>query len=347
MDKYDDDYNDYEEMKENLINSTEGDENGIKNLLNKWGILKFSEVLKYSKTQGSLYLTDLGNNESFKILFDALKDNKYIMELNLSYNTDIDFKSLSVLLKSNINIENLSLIGCNIGDYEMEYLYEGLKNNNSITSLDLNNNILNETSIIFLSKILKNNYYLRSLSIDDCNINDIYHLSEGLKFNTILMDLSIMRNPLGDKGMLYLSSMLKNNKFLQQIDISECNIGNKGMEYLFENLKFNNTISLLTIHDNNYDNKIWIFIMDCLKINNTLCYINMSSNPPYNKLEKILKSMVYNKLKYNEEYILNLRKIRSIENEELKMLPMYLNRSDVITNPNIIDEMNNFLANLE
>lgn len=346
MNRYDDD-DDYKEMKENLIDSMEGDENGIKNLFNKLGILKFSEVLKYSKTVGILYLDDLNNNESFTVLFDALKNNKYIIGLSLCYNKNIDFKSLSELLKSNINIEYLSLNDCNIGNYEMEYLYEGLKNNNSIISLNFDNNILNELGITFLSKFLKNNRYLRSLSIGNCNINDIYHLSEGLKFNKTLIDLNIMRNPLGDKGMLYLSSMLKNNKSLQEIDISECNIGNKGMEYLFENLKFNNTVSLLTIYGNNYDNKIQYFIMDCLKFNNALCFINMLSNPPYNKLERILKSMIYNKLKYNEEYNLNLRRIRSIENEELKMLPMYLNRSDVIKNPNIIDKMNDFLANLQ
>ena len=133
----------------------------------------FTEFLEQSSSLQVLNLCecdDLFEDEEFRIeivsqLFESLKKNKSLRELNLSDNILYEYDEQTNLLchyvRSNSPLKNLNLIGTGFKLHSLQLLYDSLKFNFNLTKIDLfEYDLLNSES--FLSTICKIGFILSS-----------------------------------------------------------------------------------------------------------------------------------------------------------------------------------------
>ena len=110
------------------------------------------------------YLNETSSIINFKILYEFLKTNKSITNLNLSYNDIIDINELCNSLKYNNSLIELNLSNNKINN--INYLFDILINNQSLTSLNIKENNLNINEYKKeLNVLLNNNIILTNLII--------------------------------------------------------------------------------------------------------------------------------------------------------------------------------------
>ena len=231
-----------------------------KNLLKKWGSKKFSEVLKTNLNLHILILEELDENIS-----NALKINKSVVELQIfgGYNIKT-YINLESMLKENKHILNLNLSEGNVYDKNIDFLINGLKFNNTIKILSLSNNIQYDSRVpifqkekeILIEKIielLKTNNSIISLEI---NFNGIYGYSfkplfEYLKYNTNIIYLILKNNRFNHNTTFDIIDMLKENHTIENI-IGYNNfdhLQHQGDEYDYKN-------TIVNLLDRNVKNSI-------------------------------------------------------------------------------------------
>ena len=144
-----------------------------------------------------------------------------------------------------------------------------------------------EEKMIVLSNALKINTELKEITLRKSFINDksVFHLSNSLSFLTWI-DFSF--NFIGDVGMKHLSSALKKNSSLKKINLSNNKIGDEGMKYLADSMKLNSSIDWIHITQNDIGNDGIKYFSDALKVNRTLKEVDLG----YNKIgEKNIKTI--------------------------------------------------------
>ena len=100
------------------------------------------------------------DSKSFIILIDFLKKNKVIEKLSFT-NIEKKFTNEEIhlfasMLKKKENLFSLKFSNCNLDDYQLEILLEGIQNNLKIYHLDLSSKIIK-----FIKKNLKREFVYR------------------------------------------------------------------------------------------------------------------------------------------------------------------------------------------
>ena len=90
----------------------------------------------------------------------------------------------------------------------------------------------------------------------DVRFNEIHqegasHLAEVLNSTSIVSELWLGGNPIGDKGLQSIFDALKLNRILKCLGVSNCGMTDTGVASLADALHTNNTLKGLYMHDNN------------------------------------------------------------------------------------------------
>ncbi|KAK9979090.1 hypothetical protein ABG768_012535 [Culter alburnus] len=168
------------------------------------------------------------------ILTSALKSNpSHLRELNLSRNKleITGVKHLCDVLKdSHCKLERLRLFSCDMTDEGCSALTSALKSNPShLRELDLSWNELGDSGVNNLSDLLMNpQFNLEKLHLYDCSITEeqCVILTSALKSNpSLLRELDLSWNKLGDSGLKHLCDVLKDSHCkLERLSLQCCDI---------------------------------------------------------------------------------------------------------------------------
>jgi Ran GTPase-activating protein (RanGAP) involved in mRNA processing and transport len=208
--------------------------------------------------------------EGVKIVSSFLKNNKTLLRLNLSRNSQSEFKSEGVQsilesLSSNHNIEfldfsymNLTGCGASVGQF--------LSSNKSLMILNL-----------------------RSVQL---NVVDFKNIFNGIKISKYIKELDISNNDMGgDKSLQYIADGIKENKSLFCLKIDKININNDNYDIIFDAIKQNKNITNYTVNYNSKINpKIMLnFFIKQMQIKNLEYEPYDKSNPEDQKKELTLE----------------------------------------------------------
>ncbi|KAL1251877.1 hypothetical protein QQF64_019673, partial [Cirrhinus molitorella] len=187
--------------------------------------------------------------EQCLILTSALKSNpSHLRELNLSRNKlgDSGVKNLSdLLMNPQFKLKKLHLSLCSITEKQCLILTSALKSNPShLRELNLSRNKLGDSGLKNLSDLLMNpQFKLEKLDLCNCSITEkqCLILTSALKANpSLLRELNLSRNKLGDSGVKNLSDLLMNPQFkLEKLNLCDCSITEKQCLILTSALKSN------------------------------------------------------------------------------------------------------------
>ena len=128
-------------------------------------LFTFLEAFEFINTVKILCLERINLDEkNSDILFTALSNVTELSELNLSNNSiSIGVATLDKVLKSNKNLNRISLNNCNINDKAFYFIVEILVENTSLFFIDLNRNKITDESGKGLGLILENNKTLKTI----------------------------------------------------------------------------------------------------------------------------------------------------------------------------------------
>jgi len=200
------------------------------------GALKVNIALTDLNLCGGSDLTDI------KELAEALKSNRSLSKLNLSYNKfgAAGGVALAGALKVNVALTNLVLFNCNLTD--IKELAEALKSNRSLSKLDLSGNAFGPAGVAALAGALKVNVALTDLNLGRCYLTDIKELADALKSNHFLSTLALERNKFGSAGGAALADALKTNATLEQVGIYGCEVETTTERQINEKLAHNKSL---------------------------------------------------------------------------------------------------------
>lgn len=192
-------------------------------------------------TDKRIRLLNLSQNfltlEGVKIISSFLKNNKTLKKLDLSRNSQIEFKAEGVknILESLISSENIEyldfsnmhLTGCG------EYIGKLLTINKSLESL-----------------------ILRNIKL---NVTDFKNIFENIKNNNTIKEIDISWNDMGgDKRLEYISNAIKENKSLTCLKMDKIDINNDNYQIIFDGIEQNKNINSYSV---NYNSNLKPIIM--------------------------------------------------------------------------------------
>lgn len=175
-------------------------------------------------------------NEGLQILAAGLQTNTTLKKLNLDKNSKASSSTTSTSpprtnsksnsLKSNISSSNLK---SNMNSTDVRSAPVSVKEGIQALSRALNNSAISSLSIVGSSK--------RQLK------QDIIPLLGSLAYNSVLTELNISGNQMGDEGVMELARALQVNKTLVKIELDNNSITTVGFVYLKNALYNNQTVS--------------------------------------------------------------------------------------------------------
>ena len=303
------------------------------------------------------------NSNCFKLLIDFLKNNNSLLSLTLK--SDYIFNELYDGLRYNNTLTELNFIGLNINDNFCNSLSNILKNNNNIYSLNFtNSNIFNFKNLI---DKLKNNLFLTNLNLCNTKLKneDLYELNKILKINSNITSLDLSNNNLSSNNdnedeLIYLIDILKSNSFLTNLNLSQVNLNGNCLNKLTDLLTNNSNLSSLNLSYNDFSHNNQIFMLsfiNSLKFNYSLTNLNLQhinlTNKCLIKLGKILKinsslislNISYNKLKTSNIngllfFINSLKSNNSLTSLNINYIN-YFNKNYQLINNSLINLLNN------
>lgn len=189
---------------------------------------------------------DLGFS-SLHAIIGAMKYNKTVISLNLSDNGFIkDVDVLRGMLRNNKTLRSLRLSETVfLTPIHWRWFFSEVTNNQTLQKLFLHKSI-EAMDYPFINNdifypVLANNQTLTVLHLGDCALEAIHceYLAKGLAQNRTLLDLTLNKNNIGDRGMAAIAAALKVNNTLQFIDVANNNCSMVGISRLVEALKVN------------------------------------------------------------------------------------------------------------
>ena len=143
-----------------------------------------------------------------------------------------------------------------------------------------------EYRINFVCNCLVQNDRLTSVKLSKMEITSesAKEVAKVIDRNTVLQDLDISQNLLGDDGMLIICDSLKNNETLQTLNISKNKITSKGAKEVADAFNEKCKLKNLNISDNNISATGIIAIIDN---NSSLQQLNVSNNNISEDIEKL------------------------------------------------------------
>ena len=153
---------------------------------------------------------------------------------------DLTFIEISILsdgLMNNQTLKSLSLWKNSIGDQGVQFLSNVLSSNKTVlTKVDLSSNEITDLGAEYLSQMLRTNLTLTDLSLSNNRISDhgFELLIQSLKDrNQTIQVLSLTQNKLiTDQSIESILDLFKTNRSLKKLWINNCNLSKKGREQL-------------------------------------------------------------------------------------------------------------------
>lgn len=139
------------------------------------------EILHNNKNLVIVQLNKINPNDSeIEIICQGLMKVEYTRILHLCYNnfTIEGIKTISKLLKNNINIEELILGYNNINDESFKILAESLEKNNTLKVIDLLGNQITDLGYSYLIDALEKNYTLNRVTFLDLHWSLSYYIDK-------------------------------------------------------------------------------------------------------------------------------------------------------------------------
>ena len=189
-------------------------------------------------------------------LFDAVMSST-IRSLGLSgIELAIDemvMNALATLMERSTSIVKYSLWGLSFPDNGVALICDALADNNVIEDLILSENSIGVEGTRIIGRFLKadKNKALSGLFLWGNRFGDegVVALVEGLKTNTSIRTLNLMRCDVSDEGAIALASLLANGSHLEVLCLQGNQIGEAGMKALANALKHNQSLQVLGIWD--------------------------------------------------------------------------------------------------
>eukprot|EP00029_Vermamoeba_vermiformis_P011039 TRINITY_DN5967_c0_g1_i1.p1 TRINITY_DN5967_c0_g1~~TRINITY_DN5967_c0_g1_i1.p1 ORF type:complete len:484 (-),score=25.70 TRINITY_DN5967_c0_g1_i1:69-1520(-) len=278
----------------------------------EWCFL-LAETLKENQSITELDLGSVKPN-SCKYFAELLKVNKTIKKLNFLDGSSIEDKGLcfisEVLENHNRTLTTLILQGNQIENEGCIRLCNALKKNTSVTSLDLSYNMLEYDAWKSIGDMLKNNSTLKVLGLIESGYKSedgCVALVEGLKQNSTLTHLNILRNSFDRNSTNALIDLVASNKSItslsmasdlfedpqisiqlqealisnttiRSLNMSLCPIKSNGASALREVLKKNRTLTQLDLQHNQLGSFGLSKIIEGLYEDDTLTRLNIIDN---------------------------------------------------------------------
>ena len=170
-----------------------------------------------------------------------------------------------------------------VGASQLEAFSEMLKNDKSLKSLKVENSDID--GIKALSEALKINSALEELSLADNNFRaeGARAIGEALKVNTSVTKIDLSMNLIGDEGARAIAEALEVNTSLTHINLNNNKIGAEGGKAIAEALKKNTSLEVIDLSWNNIGDEGGKTITEALKVNTSLKVIDLAHNKINNK----------------------------------------------------------------
>ena len=165
--------------------------------LNNKCVCRLSEILKTNKTIKTLLLVSSSLTGGIKQVSDVLVTNTTLEKLLLMDDTGItdeDTHHLSNLLIRNTTLKELYLPNCNITDYGVRYICQGVTRNRTLTTLNIGRNPqITSVSTSTIADLIQTTTSLTRLYLYNTSLNDddIETICTSLTKNTTLQELHL------------------------------------------------------------------------------------------------------------------------------------------------------------
>ena len=170
-----------------------------RNEIHEEGASHIAELLNSTSIVSSLSLRQnpIGDKLGLQTIFDALKQNKTLKELDVSNCdlslTDTGVASLADALHTNNTLETLNITSNQIRKEGASYLARVLNGTNVLSSLWLSDNPIGDEGLQTIFDALKQNKTLKDLGVSGCGMTDtgVASLADALHTNNTLESLYI------------------------------------------------------------------------------------------------------------------------------------------------------------
>ncbi|XP_058632592.1 NACHT, LRR and PYD domains-containing protein 12-like isoform X3 [Onychostoma macrolepis] len=243
----------------------------IGNKLGAAGLTLISDGLKDPRCKlEKLWLYDCGvTDEGCAALSSALRSNSHLRELSLNRNKlgDAGLMLISDGLKDpRCKLEKLWLYDCGVTAGGCAALRS---NSSHLRELDLSLNNLGDAGLMLISDGLKDpRCKLEKLWLSDCGVTYVgcADLSSALRSNSLLRELDLSWNNLGDAGLKLISDGLKDPRCkLEKLTLSDCGVTDEGCAALSSALRSNSHLRELDLSENELGDAGLTLISDGLK----------------------------------------------------------------------------------
>jgi len=277
------------------------------NLIDDDGAIKIAKALEVNQFLKKLNLSkniigDRGSNALAKAL---MKNRKFSLELNLSYNEifqveewvklfnlqlisiglDLSYnkicekwkKLLQPFVQLDSDLSRFFIVSLDFKKFDR--LIEQIKNGNQL-SVNGSGNQIGDEEVCVLEKALKNNDNLKNLDLSNNQIGNIgaVVLSKALKSNIFLKVLNLSNNQIKDVGVSALVKELENHVYFEMFYLINNQIGDLGAIVIANALKNNTSLKLLDLSNNQIRYPGAKVLMNLFEENKNLEVLNLEGN---------------------------------------------------------------------
>ena len=188
------------------------------------------------------------------------------------------FPSGAKLVEGICNLDNLvslNISNCSLSESACLVLSNKMSEGWGLISLNISHNSSIGTSgIAAILSVLADNIYLVSLNISDtgCDASIVPQLSEVFTYNSILQELDISHNAIGDSLAYGFQSLT-----LHSLSLASCRISDIGAVTICKAIASNHTLKRLSLKNNFLSKGIGYEIVKILQANETLTFIDLTS----------------------------------------------------------------------
>lgn len=248
--------------------------------------------------------TVVPSEKEWRPMCNYLFNNHYIKTLHCIGITPAisELLEFQMMLKMNTAITEFNIYKISPG--VINFIVNGLIRNSTVTSLEVSDTEMGNKGMLSIQDLLAKNSILTSLTLDKNNITELP--PNILKYNSVLRELRLKRDKIGNKGVKIISDYLRFNSSLTYLELFKneitelpqgfmrdnstltvLDLGNNKLERLPQNLLINNS-TLTTLYLG--FNKLEVLPSNFLAYNSTLTVLDLSNN----QLRRLPQSLLTN-----------------------------------------------------